>query len=123
MRKALFIALAGAALGALPASTAVAHGPRSAECTIDVARTHHGLRFDALARSRTRASGEYELVITKSGRGGSADIVQGGAFQLGAGEENLLGSSELSLDRGGRYRARLVLWDGDRVVCRVVRRS
>lgn len=124
MRKALLITLAAAAtFGALPAATAAAHGARSAECTIDVARTREGLRFDALARSRAPASGEYELVITKTDRGGSSDIVQGGGFRLGAGDESLLGSSELSLERGGRYRARLVLWDGHGEVCRVVRRS
>lgn len=94
-----------------------------AECTIDVTRTRHGVRFEALARSFEPASGEYEFVLTKDDRGGSSDIVQGGAYRLAAGDESTLGSSELSLERGGRYRARLVLWDGDREVCRVVRRS
>lgn len=120
------------ALAAASACTAAAQpnehrsahaGVRRAECTIDVTRTRHGVRFEALARSFAPASGEYELVLTKLDRGGSSDIVQGGAYRLAAGDENLLGSSELSLERGGRYRARLVLWDGDREVCRAVRRS
>lgn len=93
------------------------------QCTIEVTRTRHGLRFEALARSHGRASGEYELVLTKDDRGGSSDIVQGGPFRLGAGDESTLGSSELSLERGGRYRARLALWGADGVVCRSERRS
>ena len=119
-----------AALAAASACTAAAQpnehrgvNAGRAECTIDVTRTRHGLRFEALARSFAPASGEYELVLTKHDRGGSSDIVQGGAYRLAAGDENLLGSSEFSLERGGRYRARLVLWDGDREVCRVTRRS
>lgn len=95
----------------------------SAECAIDVTRTRHGIRFEALARSPDRALGDYELVITKHDRGGSSDIVQGGQFDLRPGREAVLGESELSLERGGRYRARLVLWDADGAVCRSERRS
>lgn len=118
---ALIAASAGAA-----ASAQTGHAPsyaRGADCTIDVSRTSHGLRFEALARSRASAYGDYELVITKRDRGGSSDIVQGGAFDLRPGREAVLGSSELSLERGGRYRARLTLWDDDGQVCRSERRS
>ncbi len=128
--KKLFFSMA--ALAAASACTAAAqpneHGgsradAERAECTIDVTRTRHGVRFDALARSFEPASGEYEFVLTKDDRGGSSDIVQGGVYRLSAGDESMLGSSELSVERGGRYRARLVLWDGGVEVCRVVRRS
>lgn len=95
----------------------------AAECMIDVTRTRHGMLFEALARAEDGASGEYEFVLTKDDRGGSSDIMQGGAFSLRAGEHSTLGSSELSLERGGDYRARLVLWDGDEEVCRAERRS
>jgi hypothetical protein len=95
----------------------------AAECAIDVTRTRDGALFEASARAFEPASGEYEFRLTKDDRDGSSDIEQGGAFSLGAGEESVLGSSELSLGRGGRYRARLVLWDGDEVLCRAERRS
>jgi hypothetical protein len=95
----------------------------AAECTIDVTRTRHGVRFEALVRAEDSAAGEYEFVLTKDDRGGSSDIMQGGAFSLAAGETSMLGSSEISLERGADYRARLVLWNGDEEVCRVERRS
>lgn len=95
----------------------------TARCAIDVTRTRHGARFDVLARSVETAAGEYEFVLTKDDRGGSSDIVQGGDFDLRAGEEAVLGSSELSLERGGEYRARLRLWDANGEVCRAERRS
>ncbi|MEQ1618599.1 MAG: curli-like amyloid fiber formation chaperone CsgH [Terricaulis sp.] len=95
----------------------------AAECAIDVTRTRHGALFEASARAFESASGEYEFTLSKDDGDGSSDLVQGGAFSLGAGEQDLLGSSELSLERGGRYRARLVLWDGDEVICRAERRS
>lgn len=129
MKNLFFIiaALASASACSAAAQPGRAHAPLAdatgAECAIEVTRTRDGVRFEALARSFEPASGEYEFVLTKDDRGGSSDIVQGGAFRLAAGEENILGSSELSLERGGRYRARLVLRDGDGEVCRVVRRS
>lgn len=116
------------ALIAASACTAVAqdypHSRRaSAECTIDVTRTRDGARFEALARSRAPASGQYEFILTKDDADGSSDIVQGGAFDLSGGRESVLGSSELSLARHGRYRATLVLYDTDGELCRAERRS
>jgi hypothetical protein len=124
-----------AALATAGACTAVAHtdpapnpvshlaASAAAECRIAVTPTPNGLRFDALARSHDYAAGQYEFVLTKIDRGGSSDIQQGGEFRLNAGAQDVLGSSELSLDRGGRYRARLVLWDSNGEICRVQRRS
>lgn len=122
-----------ASIAALIAASACAasaqtseHSPAyasAAECTIDVTHTRNGMLFEALARAEDGASGEYEFVLTKDDRGGSSDIMQGGAFSLRAGEQSTLGSSELSLERGADYRARLVLWDGDEEVCRAERRS
>lgn len=129
MKKILISLLALAAASASPAASAHTSSDRapsyapSADCTIGVTRTRHGLRFEALARARTRADGDYELVITKRDRGGSSDIVQGGAYDLRPGREAVLGSSELSLERGGRYRARLTLWGDNGPICRSERRS
>jgi hypothetical protein len=125
MKKILFTL---SAIIAASACTATAQDyPRSrhssAECTIDVSRTRDGVRFEALARSRAPASGQYEFILTKDDADGSSDIVQGGAFDLSGGRESVLGSSEFSLSRHGRYRATLVLYDGRGEFCRAVRRS
>lgn len=121
---AALIAVSACAAAAQPnePSPAPAYAAR-AECTIAIDETRNGLRFEALARSRDAASGEYEFVLTKEDGGGSSDIVQGGAFALNAGDESMLGRSELSLERNGRYRARLTLWDNSGEVCRAERRS
>lgn len=93
------------------------------ECTIRTVRTANGMRFDALADGFARISGDYEFVLTKIDAAGSSDIVQGGEFNLRSGQRELLGSAELSLDRGARYRARLVLSDRGGELCRSTRRS
>lgn len=86
-------------------------------CDVRVVRTSHGVRFEATALSDASASGEYEFVITKRDRGGSSDIVQGGEYDLLAGDTQSLGSAEISIERGGGYRAELVLRDADGVAC------
>jgi hypothetical protein len=122
-----------AALAAVSACTAAAQtGPHNKpiaaaataiECTIRTTPTRHGMRFEALARGFETAYGEYEFVLTKDDRGGSSDIVQGGGFDLAPGGEQQLGSAELSLERGARYRARLVLSDDEGELCRSERHS
>jgi hypothetical protein len=87
------------------------------DCDIRAVRTAHGVRLEASAVSEGGASGEYEFVITKRDRGGSSDIVQGGEYDLIAGDMQSLGSAEVSVERGGAYRARLVLRDMDGVAC------
>lgn len=86
-------------------------------CDIRATRTSHGVRLEATALSDFAASGEYEFVITKRDRGGSSDISQGGEYDLMAGDMQSLGSAEVSVGRGGAYRARLVLRDADGVAC------
>ena len=118
--------IAAFACAASAQTTALAHSPAyeaAAECTIDVTRTRHGIRFEALVRAEDNTAGEYEFILTKDDRGGSSDIMQAGAFSLAAGEESMLGSSEISLDRGAEYRARLVLWNGSEETCRAERHS
>ena len=87
------------------------------DCDVRAIRTSNGVRFEASASSDAGASGEYELVITKRDRGGASDIVQGGEYDLIAGESQSLGGAELSVERGGGYSARLVLRDMAGVAC------
>lgn len=114
-----FLALAACAAAASPSPAQAHNAPQSAvECTIRETPIRGGMRFEARARAQRAAYGEYDFVLTKTDRGGSSDIVQGGAFDLRARGEQSLGSAEVSLERGARYRARLVLRDGETVMCR-----
>lgn len=87
-------------------------------CDIDVDRTPNGLRVTPVVRSDRAISGEYSLVITKSGSGGSSDISQGGPFDVSRGERVRLGSSEFSMERGATFRAVLKVRSGGSEVCR-----
>lgn len=112
------LTLAACAVAASPNQAQAHNATNAVECTVRETPIRGGMRFEALARSQRTALGEYDFVLTKTDRGGASDIVQGGDFDLRANGEQSLGSVELSLERGARYRARLVLRDGSRVVCR-----
>lgn len=103
-------------------ATPIAYESDAVECMVRRTPTLHGVRLEALARGDREAYGDYEFVVTKDGAGGSSDIVQGGEFDLSAGEQ-LLGEAEFSMGRRDYYRARLVLRDGGGVVCRDELRS
>lgn len=90
-------------------------------CDISVRRTPNGVRITPLVRAAHALSGEYSLVITKSGAGGSADISQGGPFDVERGIKQALGSSEISLERGSRFRAVLKVRADGHEVCREAR--
>jgi hypothetical protein len=75
------------------------------------------VRLEAVAFDGAGANGEYEFIVTKRDSGGESNIVQGGEFELLAGESQVLGEAEFSLERRGRYDARLELRDGELVMC------
>lgn len=87
-------------------------------CDIDIDRTSSGIRVTPVVRSHKTLSGEYSLVITKSGAGGSSDISQGGPFDAAHGERVGLSTSEFSMERGAKFRAVLKVRAGGREVCR-----
>ncbi|MFZ2029198.1 MAG: curli-like amyloid fiber formation chaperone CsgH [Vitreimonas sp.] len=89
-------------------------------CDVRARPTANGVLIQAVARADRAFDGEYELVITKSGGDGSADVMQSGPVSVAAGDSVTLGSTELS---AGRYRAVLTLSDGSGEVCRLERRS
>lgn len=93
----------------------------SFSCDLDVDRTAHGIRITPVVRGGKALTGEYLLVVTKSGRGGSSDISQGGPFHTRAGEKVRLGASEFSMERGARFRAVLKVRADGREICRDVR--
>ena len=112
---------------AAPAPVAAAHEaalvPVSAHagtvsCSIEARRTRSGVEITGFAHADRHALGEYELVITKTGRDGTSDIVQSGPFEAHHGASEPLGVSEISLERGAHYRARLILRDDRGELCR-----
>ena len=93
----------------------------SFSCDIDIDRTSGGIRVTPIVHADRSMSGEYSLVITKDGSGGSSDISQGGPFSAARGERVELSSSEFSMERGASFRATLKVRSDGREVCRDVR--
>ena len=92
-------------------------------CEVLATSTRAGVRLEAVAHAHDGMSGEYELVITKDGAGGSSNITQGGPFDAAPGAVARLGSAEIGLERNARYRAVLTLRDVRGELCRHVRRG
>jgi hypothetical protein len=90
-------------------------------CDIDVRLTSHGIRVTPVVHAVRSISGEYSLVITKSGAAGSSDINQGGPFDAARGQTVELGTSEFTMERGAKFRAVLKVRAGGEVVCRDIR--
>jgi hypothetical protein len=87
-------------------------------CDIDIDRTSNSIRVTPIVRADKSLAGEYSLVITKSGASGSSDINQGGPFDAARGERVRLSASEISMERGARFRAVLKVRTGGREICR-----
>ncbi len=102
----------------LPPPVTVQRVKASFTCDIDVDRTSNGIRITPVVRANKSLSGEYTLVITKTGGGGSSDISQGGPFDATRGKSVRLGSSEFSMERGAKFRAVLKVRADGREVCR-----
>lgn len=99
-----------------PAAEHISGAPIS--CDIRTRRTTNGVLIEAHAFATDDVSGAYDLVITKSGGGGSADISQGGDVDLRAGDAATLGANEISLERGARVRAVLTIGNESGELCR-----
>ncbi len=98
--------------------TPIHDSAHAASCDVRVRRTANGALIEARAFADRAFDGEYDLVITKSGGGGSADISQGGPLAMAAGEAVTLGENEISIERGARVRATLRLINHRGEVCR-----
>lgn len=90
----------------------------SVSCSIDVTPTRHGVRFEPTAQSATALAGGYRFVMTRTDASGSSENEQGGVFNLSPHARTVLSSVELSMDRGARYTALLILENERGVVCR-----
>lgn len=123
MKKQLLVL---AALGALTACAASAHpieapieAPRDAglECEVRFTPTRNGLLVESIATAGYGIEGEYQLTLSKRGRNGSSEIVQGGPFELEVAGEATLSASEFNLERGDRYSANLELFGAAGLLC------
>ena len=87
-------------------------------CSIRAQKVRDGLRLEALVATQHQAAGTYQLMLTKAGPAGSSDVSQGGDFSVLPGTTSVLSGSEISLERGAKLTAKLVLatHDGD-VAC------
>jgi hypothetical protein len=91
--------------------------PSAVRCEIHVKERAGGVTLEGIAFAETAIKGSYQLVVTKSGGGGSSNINQGGEFQTAVGRNTSLGTVMLS-GNGGSYNARLkVMWDGHSTEC------
>lgn len=97
------------------------HARAPASCEIIVDRTGQGVRITPVIHADSAMSGGYSLVVTKTGASGSSDISQGGPFDAARGERVKLSTSEVSLERGARFRAVLTITEDGREICRAVR--
>ncbi len=104
-----------------PPRPQVQHARAPASCEIIVDRTGQGIRITPVIHADHAMNGGYSLVITKTGASGSSDISQGGPFDAARGERVKLSTSEVSLERGARFRAVLTITEGGREICRDVR--
>lgn len=105
----------------LPPPVIVKQAAQRVTCDIEVHRTSTGVRLTPVVRSNRLLSGEFSLVVTKDGAGGSSDITQGGPFDAARGERVELSSSEFSMERGATFRAVLKVRAGGDVICRDIR--
>ena len=112
------LAAGSMAAGSTPsANTPATAGDRNLSCEVRATRTGNGVQLAALVHAHRPASGEYDLVITKLGAGGSSDISQGGEFAVAAGSTSVLGTAELGLEEHARFTARLTLHDAGGNTC------
>jgi hypothetical protein len=81
-----------ASLTAMSGTAAMATKPApDVTCEIRSSQSSGGLRLKAVATSRARTTGEYDLVVVKSGVGGTSEVTQGGEFEADPGKEAILG--------------------------------
>lgn len=86
-------------------------------CDVTAEPTSRGLLIEAHAFANRAVDGEYDLRITKRGGGGESDVSQGGFVAIAAGSEETLGQTELSVERGSRIYADLVVRDARGELC------
>lgn len=108
-RSVLGVALALGTLAVAAAAFWAGHVEASSSgmsCRIDIKKYSGTAMLEGVVVSKSAIAGHYDLVVTKSGGGGSSDINQSGSFEAAPSRETSLGTVTLGGD-AGRYKARL----------------
>jgi hypothetical protein len=98
-------------------STMPANPLEKLSCEIRSVPVSGGLRLEAVALGEMGASGEYELVVAKSGGGGTSNVTQGGTFTVERGREAVLGEVTLGGGEGAAKAQLTVNWAGGKATC------
>lgn len=113
-----YYALFVASLAVMSGTAAMATKPASdVTCEIRSSQSSGDLRLTAVAASGVRTAGGYELVVIKSGVGGSSDITQGGEFEVEPGAEAILGEVALGDGEAASVEATLTVKVDGKPVC------
>ena len=110
---ALLVALGVAAAASPKAETT----PLPMSCAVEMHDTGRMVEITARLAAEEDIEGTYSLEIRKTSRGGSANIRQGGAFALEAGEDVTLGRSMMSGDPEDFDIDFTLEWNGTRLTC------
>ena len=109
----LGVALAGAKLPADDPGAGASETPR---CEISIEKDNGSVALEGRVVADPPLSGSYRLRVSKTGGGGSAEIVQSGTFSLTSDTSASLGLVSLS---AGNYLAELkVEWKGGTTDCK-----
>jgi hypothetical protein len=78
-------------------------------CRIGVTADGGAIRIEALAHSRTDATGHYRFDVRKDGASGTSQNVQSGDFSLQADREKILSTTILGVSEADHYQAKLLI--------------
>ena len=113
---------AGLATAGVAATSTVAASD-GVRCEVAIKERAGRVMLQGFVDAASSISGSYELLVSKAGSGGTANISQGGEFSAAAGARTPLGNVVLGGD-GGSYSAKLkVTWDGKTASCESSRGS
>jgi hypothetical protein len=116
--SALVLAAACAVpLGATPGAVSKTDPKAPVACSLAISESRGTVTVAGRIEAREAVSGHYDLSVSRSGGGNSADIRQGGAFSLAAGEAADLGSAQLSGRASGLDGALTVTVNGETFAC------
>jgi hypothetical protein len=109
--KGLLTAVLGLVVSCARADATPAEAERvmAIGCRIQVTADGGAVRLEAMARSRSNASGHYRFEVDKNSASGTSHNIQSGEFNLETDREDVLTTTFLDAAASGHYQAKLVL--------------
>ena len=96
----------------------VPSSPPAITCTVQADRSGNSISLSGQVVAHATVSGHYRFEITKASRAGTSRVNQGGAFEIAAGQERMVGSATLDYLPDTNFSARLVIdVDGRSYAC------